>query len=333
MSALTPEVLQELWDRSPKAARALFMSTFADPEAEARPPDEGHTLRRPDLAAALLRVAQGRLDRLGMTWSATPWSQQQTTLINKPWRQLTDLLRARHRSEDGLEIFGALVASIPWQSAVSGGKLMTVAFDQPQWRLAAIERHPALFLGQMETQESPNPYLLLAGRRSRSTPRNLQTLETTLQALEAIGVPSGIDEHGRGPLSLAAQYQDAVTLEVFARHFREMKDAPDAQGNTPLHHAAATLSAANLLVLVQCDADPRLANHAGETPLVVAANSSAPEAVDCTRVLLESHAYSDEDVRQALTLVEETMASAFIRAYRARDIIANVGASIDVRPL
>ena len=117
------------------------------------------------------------------------------------------------------------------------------------------------------------------------------------EVLIAAGVPVGTrDQRGRTPLhSIAGRmvWQDDVNVvETLIAHDADV-EAPNGDGNTPLHLAATVQwrPAANVIALLDAGADALRENAEGQTPGDLASHNEALKGLDAYRRL--NHAQPD----------------------------------------
>jgi ankyrin repeat protein len=102
------------------------------------------------------------------------------------------------------------------------------------------------------------------------------TVECLRQLLKDGADLSLCDSHGRLPLHRAAQEGRLDVCEVLLEHGEQLLDARDSTRHTPLHLAMANGKATTCDLLIDRGADLRATNHAGQTPLHLAAAAGCP---------------------------------------------------------
>ncbi|KXZ51793.1 hypothetical protein GPECTOR_11g236 [Gonium pectorale] len=95
-----------------------------------------------------------------------------------------------------------------------------------------------------------------------------------------------VDGAGRGPLHLAAMYDNAYMVRYLIEDVKMDVEAPSGEGLTPLMYAAWGCSSNAMRVLLNRRADPRVKDPTGASVLSYCLRLDRPESLACAAMLL-----------------------------------------------
>lgn len=123
---------------------------------------------------------------------------------------------------------------------------------------------------------------------------------------------------GKTALSKVAAIGDTEMFELLLPHCKEAKilDLQEKTGECALHHAAAGGLGHSLIVrsLLECKANPEVANQQGDTPMIVAASNGRVDNIKL--LILWGHANADHKNKLGLTALRVAHVKDHKEAYK-----------------
>lgn len=148
--------------------------------------------------------------------------------------------------------------------------------------------------------------------------------EALVNLLEADAEPNICNGVGETPLHKAARRN--VQMVTALLHAGANPNAVDDYGSTPLREAILAANPAAAVVLVQCGASLEVRDKAGQTPLLLATNTSMRGAVDIVKALVDAGADVNAADKGGCTPIYNAVCSGDVDSFR---ILLEAGADPD----